>query len=209
MITALAVWLLPAAGCAAPSSPPAPATPTAPPWQALYDGWVWPAPIPDFALIDQAGRAFHLSDLEGYLLVGFIFTRCQVGEACPLTTTKMARTLDLWTAAAAPPPLHLLSLTLDPETDTPERLRAYAEARGLDLRRWTLATGPRALMADKLPSLFNVLALPSEEGGITHTVKVALLRPDRTQVAEWKDDAFQPQAALDALLADASAPRGE
>ena len=172
-------------------------------WRPLYEAWQHPDPLPDFLLVDARGGAFQLSQLtDGYLLVGFIFTRCQVGEACPLTTLKMKQTLEL-SEAPDIPDLHLLSLTLDPEYDTPERLLAYATAHGAALERWTFATGPEDLMTDGLPSLFNVLAMPSPEVGISHTVKVALLRPDLTLVADWKDDAFSPEAVVAAAKRDA------
>lgn len=176
-------------------------------WQAQVEGWRYPDPIPDLSLVDQDGRPYSLHQPPGsYLLMGFIFTRCRVGEACPTTTARMAQTLERWRARAGEAPgarLHLLSVTLDPAWDTPERLRAYARAHGADPGAWTFATGPAALMTDGLPSLFNVLALPSAEAGITHTVKVALLRPDRTTAAEWKDDAFRPEVAIAALISDA------
>jgi cytochrome oxidase Cu insertion factor (SCO1/SenC/PrrC family) len=104
--------------------------------------------------------------------------------------------------------LHLLSVTLDPERDTPAALRRFALARGADLRSWTFATGEPALVTDALPSLFNVLSVP-RGGEISHSVKVALLAPGLVPVAEWKDGAIVPEQivqTLDQLLATAVQP---
>ena len=186
-------------------------------WKPLYDRWQHPQPLPDFELIDHRGEPFRLHDLgDGHLLIGFIFTRCTIPEACPLTTEKMARVQRAWNALDPRPrerSLQLLSVTLDPAFDTPARLAAYAEAHGADLRRadpsadgrpgratWTFATGPHELVSNALPSLFNILALPDGHGTISHTVKVALLAPDLTLLAQWKDNAFTPDEIIARIL---------
>lgn len=187
-------------------------------WKELYDRWQHPQPLPDFQLVDHRGKRFRLHDLgDGHLLVGFIFTRCTIPEACPLTTEKMRQVQQAWRALDPPPPpgrsLQLLSVTLDPAFDTPARLAAYGEARGADLAgtsdpdraagraraAWTFATGPHELVSNALPSLFNILALPDGHGTVSHTVKVALLAPDLTLIAEWKDNAFTADEIIDLI----------
>lgn len=176
-------------------------------WRALYDSWEYPAPIPDFALIDHNGRTFRLSALDrDHVLVGFIYTRCPLPEACPLTTDKMDRVMKRWRALEARGQtrgkrLTLLSITLDPEFDTPERLRAFASERGLALDSWILATGPAELVSNALPSLFNIIALPRAPGDVQHTVKVALLRPGRIIATEWKDNDFSASDVIDHIIA--------
>lgn len=176
-------------------------------WKALYDSWEYPAPIPDFALIDHKGRTFRLSALDrDHVLMGFIYTRCPLPEACPLTTDKMARVQARWRelegrGKTQGKRLTLLSITLDPDFDTPERLRAFAQERGLDLDSWIFATGPAELVGNALPSLFNVIALPRAPGDVQHTVKVALLEPGRVIAAEWKDNEFSAGDVIDRILA--------
>lgn len=175
-------------------------------WRAALANWSFPSPIPSLSLIDHTGRRFSLSELsDSYVLVGFIFTRCAIAEACPMTTEKMDRVQRRWAALSARGAtgeisLRLLALTLDPAHDTPERLAAYARARSLDLSSWTLATGPTELLQSGLPSLFNVLALPARDaqvtGDIQHTVKLALLSPGLNIAKEWKDNQFSTEDVL-------------
>lgn len=89
-----------------------------------------PAPgdaVPDFALRNEDGRAIHLKQFQGKaLLITFIYTRCPLPTFCPRVTRNFAA---MEKALAVDPGLyahtHLLSVSFDPEHDTPERLRAY------------------------------------------------------------------------------------
>jgi protein SCO1/2 len=97
------------------------------------------ATLPAFQLTDQAGRPFGSQALEGRAWVAsFIFTRC--ATICPSITAKMtriqARTRNLGSA------FHLVSFSVDPEYDTPERLQAYARAHHASPRLWSFLTGP-------------------------------------------------------------------
>lgn len=96
-------------------------------------------PLPAFELTDHRGQRFGLEQLRGRVWIAdFIFTTCPT--VCPKLTQRMKeieqRGRDLGDA------LHLLTITVDPETDTPEVLASYAAAHGLPLDRWTLLTGP-------------------------------------------------------------------
>ena len=86
--------------------------------------------------------------------------------------------------------LKILGVTLDPEFDTPEVLKKYAEQYGADLSSWTMVTGSEELVADAIPSLFSVLSMPSSTVVMTHTVKVALLRPGLLDYREWSNNEF-------------------
>lgn len=173
-------------------------------WRALYDAWVYPQPIPNFVLTDHTGRPLPLASLaDGHVLLGFIYTRCPLPEACPMTTEKMRQVQARWRELAAQGQtaghtLRLLSVTLDPAHDTPEKLAGFARARGLDTSDWYLATGPDELVQSALPSLFSVLALPRAPGDIQHSVKVALLAPGLRIAKEWPDNAF----SVDDVLAE-------
>jgi protein SCO1/2 len=99
------------------------------------------ASIPAFRLTDQAGRPFGTTELEGKAWVAsFIFTRC--ATICPAITAKMARIQDRTRNLGAA--FHLVSFSVDPEFDTPERLAAYARAHRASPRLWSFLTGPDA-----------------------------------------------------------------
>ena len=98
------------------------------------------ATVPDFALTNQFGRVISMSDLRGKVWVAdIIFTRCP--GPCPKMTKQMGEL-----QAALPPeePVILLSLTADPDFDTPEVLRRYGEERGASADRWHFLTGQKA-----------------------------------------------------------------
>jgi cytochrome oxidase Cu insertion factor (SCO1/SenC/PrrC family) len=95
--------------------------------------------VPDFALIDQNGRPVRKADLEGKIwIANFIFTNCP--DECPLMTVEMGQ---LQSDLAAVPGLRLVSITVDPERDTPPVLSEYAERFHAHPKRWLFLTGDK------------------------------------------------------------------
>ena len=95
--------------------------------------------VADFALTNETGRAVLLADLRGRVWVAdIIFTRCP--GPCLRMTKQMKELQD-----ALPPEsgAKLVSLTTDPDFDTPPILFAYAQKFGADLNRWTFLTGTK------------------------------------------------------------------
>lgn len=95
--------------------------------------------LPDFSLTDRSGRAVIRADLAGKVwIANFIYTRC--AETCPLQTAALAR---LQPELLKDARVRLVSLTVDPEHDTPAVLRRYAEQYGADPSRWLFLTGDK------------------------------------------------------------------
>jgi len=105
---------------------------------------------PLFRLTDQDGRSLALEDLRGKaILLDFIFTHCT--GPCPVLTglqVDVQRALTPQQRAKT----HFVSISLDPERDTPEVLRAYAIKRGADLESWSFLTGKPEEIAAVLES---------------------------------------------------------
>ncbi len=100
------------------------------------------APLPDCALVDQRGAAFRLSDFKGRAFAfTFIFTRCPLPDFCPLMNRNFAETQRALEAETADANWHLLSISIDPEYDTPARLAEYARPFETGNGRWNFATG--------------------------------------------------------------------
>ena len=96
--------------------------------------------FPDVTLVTQDGRRvrFYSDLLRGkVVLINFIFTRCK--ELCPRTTANIRRVQELLGPEIGRT-VHIVSITVDPENDTPPVLRAYAEAAGAT-RGWQFLTG--------------------------------------------------------------------
>jgi protein SCO1/2 len=133
--------------------------------------------LPPFELKDQAGRPFGSKDLAGRVWVAsFIFTRCDT--ICPAITARMARVQNRTRQLS--PAFHLVSFSVDPEYDTPERLARYARAHGASPRLWSFLTGPADVLEETVVSGLKV-AMGKERGddgrfeGIFHGSHLVLL----------------------------------
>jgi protein SCO1 len=97
--------------------------------------------VPAFSLIDEHGEPFTEEALRGHpTIVGFVFTRCET--VCPVITAKMHGLQDK-TADRKGAAIKLLSISVDPAYDTPQRLLEYATFHKADFARWRFLTGPR------------------------------------------------------------------
>ena len=115
--------------------------------------------VPDFTLTDQLGRDFSSSSLDGkVMLANFVFTNCTL--LCPVLTPRMAQVQSrLATDGLLGSRVVLLSISVDPEQDTPEILLRYAEGYGADHESWRFLTGSpedvRAVITDGLKLGYN------------------------------------------------------
>jgi len=98
-------------------------------------------PFPDCELISASGTPVKISDFRGSALaVTFIFTRCPYPDFCPRVSKKFYAVQEKMNAAEIAD-WQMLSISFDPDHDTPEKLLAYAKEVGADPDRWHFATG--------------------------------------------------------------------
>lgn len=96
------------------------------------------AEVPDFSFTTQEGKMLTKADLLGKVWVAdFIFTRC--AGPCPIMTSRMA---DLAAKVSKIPSVKLVSISVDPDYDTPEVLAKYAANIHVDPNQWCFVTGP-------------------------------------------------------------------
>src|SRR5262245_44198000 len=115
--------------------------------------------VTDFALTERTGATVQRADLLGKVWVAaFGFTRCT--GPCPQVSGTMAR---LQAELAGQPDVRLVSFSVDPDHDTPEVLRQYAERFGADPQRWLFLTGPRDDLYRLIQESFH-LAVQQSEG---------------------------------------------
>ncbi len=137
--------------------------------------------IPAFTLTDQSGSDFGTDQLDGKVwIANFIFTRCTA--TCPMQTRELATIQNRLRRHPLRRDIRLISITVDPEHDTPEVLKSYASAHSADPHMWRFLTGSeddvRKLSRD---SFF----LPVEEAAddatspIVHSSKFILIDPYR------------------------------
>jgi len=153
--------------------------------------------IPDFAGIDQSGDFFQIGSLRGKpFVINFVFTRCQVPEMCPASTTRMAK-LQEAAAEAGLDKLNFVTVTFDPEFDSPGILKQYAEGYGIDTENFHLLTGTRQ-WADDVLRRFGILTV-EEDGTINHTMATLLVDGSgrvafRKEGSKWTVDEFLKEA---------------
>jgi len=98
------------------------------------------ATLPRFSLVDEAGKPFSRDDMLGKVWVAdFVFTSC--ADACPKLQNKMRRIQDRLIPLEQGGQIALLSISVDPERDTPEKLRDYAKTFGARPGMWRYLTG--------------------------------------------------------------------
>lgn len=127
---------------------------------------------PDFALTSQDGAEVTLGALRGKVVaVAFIYTWCP--DVCLMLTDKMARVQD----ALGPDfgsKVAFLSITVDPERDTPEVLKEYAAAFDANLAGWSFLTGTPAAIRDVAHG-YGVAVAPAADGQVDHTLLTTLV----------------------------------
>jgi len=150
-----------------------------------------PAPgeeVPDFFFTNQNGKRISLQQYRGQvLLVTFIYTRCPFPDFCPRMSSNFAEIYKQVTADPSLEAAHLLTISFDPEHDTPTVLRDYgfsvAHTRDAALfKRWEFA----ALRTSDLPKIadFFALTVKPEGGLITHNLSTTVIGPDG-KVVKW------------------------
>ncbi len=147
--------------------------------------------VPDFLMTTQDGKALKLSDLRGKVVVlTFIYTRCPLPDFCPLMDRKFA---DLEGRISAFPEraehVRLLSVSFDPEHDTPEVLRQHAEVQGAKPPLWTFAVASHAELS-KVASAIGLTYGPSKDE-VIHNLVTVVIDPegklvDRESGKSWK-----------------------
>ena len=132
-------------------------------------------PAPDFTLTSQNGVPVSLREFRGKVIaVAFIFASCT--DICPMLTDNMARVKDKLGSAFGSD-IVFVSITVDPERDTPEVLKQYAENFNADVKGWSFLTGDPAIV-DEVGRKYGVIARKTANGDVDHTLLTSLVDPN-------------------------------
>lgn len=132
-------------------------------------------PVPAFSLIERSGNPITNADLAGKVwIAGFVFTRCH--GPCPLVTGMMARL-----QSELDPNVQWVTITVDPEHDTPQVLAEYARQNRVPEKGWWFLTGDKEAVYRLVREGFRIgveedadpNALPGER--ITHSTRLAVV----------------------------------
>ncbi|HXC63232.1 MAG TPA: SCO family protein [bacterium] len=153
----------------------------------LWSAWRRPAPapallhygpVPAFKLTGMDAKPFASSALAGKVwAASFVYTQCK--NSCPMLQAQMRR---LSQSLPAGPAFALVSITVDPDRDTPQALAAYAQKMGLTDPRWAFLTGPKPVLKKLIQEGFHLAAEPGERQSdarrapdILHSSKIVLV----------------------------------
>ena len=133
--------------------------------------------IPPFTLNERGGKVITNRDLTGKVWVAdFVYTMCP--GPCPMVTAEMAK---IQQATANDPHVQLVTFTVDPQTDTPPVLAAYADKFHADPNKWWFLTGPEKPLYDLIERGF-LQAVEDDRGSqqngqftVTHSTNFALI----------------------------------
>ena len=133
---------------------------------------------------DQDGKRVRLESLRGEpAVVAMGYTSCK--DICPMIVADMMAIEDRAKEASLPR-VHFVFFSLDSAVDSPERLKAYAMDRGLDLTDWTLFNGDEKAVRE-LAAVLGVRYRRDASGGFDHTAIISILDADGQIVAQQLD----------------------
>jgi protein SCO1 len=164
--------------------------------------------VPNYRLINQDGKAIHIHDYKGKaLLLTFIYTRCQDPGQCTLMSTNFA-TIDqeLQKQPDAYQKTHLLTISFDPEYDTPKVLRSYGAAytgkySDENFAHWEFASGS----ADEVKGIAQFFGLryyldsSSGKEQVIHSLRTAVIGPDGKVIKVYRENEWKPPEVLKEL----------
>ncbi|HEX8096588.1 MAG TPA: SCO family protein [Pyrinomonadaceae bacterium] len=153
--------------------------------------------VPDFSLVNQDGRPVHFKQYRGRtLLVTFIYTRCPLPDYCTLMSENFAEVeKEMKKDRGLYARTHLLSVSFDPEYDTPKVLRSYGAAHtgnytSETFEHWEFATGKKEEV--KSAARFFGLEYFQQTGEIVHSLRTAVIKPDGKLYKIYRGNEWKP-----------------
>jgi protein SCO1/2 len=166
--------------------------------------------VPDFGLVNQDGKRIHLAEYRGKtLLITFVYTRCPQPDQCSLMSNNFAaidRILrqqpDLYDKT------HLLTITFDPEYDTPKVMRSYGASHterysAETFQHWEFATGSK----DEVKGIAQFFGLryyhdtESDDDQVIHSLRTAIIGPDGKLFKLYRGNEWKPDQVAQDLTA--------
>lgn len=165
--------------------------------------------VPDAALIDQADRRRSLSEWTGTTtLVSFTYTTCPLPNFCPLIDRHFAALQrQIAGDGALAGHVRLISISIDPTTDTPAVLAAHAARLEANPDIWTMLTGDLKTV-DRVAGRYGVgIVRPDQPGEIKHNLRTTLVGADGRVRAIYSGNDWTPDTLIDDIRASVSDAR--
>ena len=147
-------------------------------------------PSPGFSLTSQDGKPVSLADLRGKVVaVSFIYTQCP--DICPMLTQKMVEVQEALGTDFGKK-VAFVSITLDPEHDTPEVLKDYAQFWAAKPEGWSFLTGSPEAVRD-VTRRYGVFFAKKEDGSVDHTQLTSLVDAEGQMRVQYLGARFDPE----------------
>ena len=160
--------------------------------------------VPNFTLRNQDDREIRIHNYRGKaLLLTFIYTRCPVPDYCTLMSNNFAQVdRDLGQDAELYGKTHLLSISIEPEYDTPKVLRSYGAAHtgryeNETFAHWEFAGGTKDQVKD-IAGYFGLTYYPDKDQ-IIHGLRTVIVNPDGKVAKIFIGNDWKPEEAVSAL----------
>jgi len=148
---------------------------------------------PDFELIAQSGKRFSIREVRGKVVaIGFTYTSCI--DTCPLLTAKMV-SVQKKLGSQFGSEVFFITVSMNPEVDRPEVLKAYAQALGSDLRGWAFVTGSEAEI-QQVARDYGVFRQKRDDGEVDHTLLTSIIDRNGTVRVQYMGMLFDPEEFL-------------
>ncbi len=158
--------------------------------------------VPDVKLVDETGKARTLADWRGkVLVVTFIYTRCPFPDFCPRMDRQFKSVQrEILSDAQLRDRVRLLSVSFDPDFDTPPVLAAHAKTLGADPRVWHFATGDREVIQGFASGFgVSVVREGANAENVTHNLRTAVIGSDGTLRSVLSGNEWTPAQLIDAV----------
>jgi protein SCO1/2 len=154
---------------------------------------------PGFVLLNQDDKRFDSTTLRGKVIVlNFIFTTCT--DVCPLFTANLAQLQRIFKDSRRGDDIFFISITTDPEVDSPKVLKAYAQRYGANFQNWAFLTGTEPQLEEVWKG-FGIRVIRKGRGLIQHTSLTTII--DRAGIRRFNH--FGEKWQVKDVLRDASA----
>jgi protein SCO1 len=156
--------------------------------------------VPDFKLLNQSNQTIHLGQFKGKaVLLTFIYTRCPLADFCPRMSQNFAK-IDKALTPDLLAKTHLISVSFDPDYDTPAVLRSYGGSytgkfTNEKFDHWDFAAPAKGDLP-AMTKFFDVGAVPEKDQTITHTLSTVLIGPDGKVAAWYPGNEWKPEDVL-------------
>lgn len=146
--------------------------------------------------VDRQNRTVSLDDLRGKpLIISMVYTSCY--HTCPMITQALERSVVSAQETFGADGFSVLSIGFDTAEDSPDRMRAYANERGIDFQNWRFVSSTSDVV-ESLSASLGFIFFPSPKG-YDHLAQTTIVDPDGKVYAHVYGDDFSPPALVEPL----------